>query len=92
VMLEVKDRGIGIEGKDLANVFEPYFRAKFSDTISRRGAGLGLTLVRQIIEAHGGQVQVESVAGQGSTFRLMFPTALSAPAEVVPMRHAREAV
>lgn len=92
VIIEVKDRGIGIEGGDVSHIFEPYFRAKFSDTISRRGAGLGLTLVRQIVEAHGGQVQVESVAKQGSTFRLMFPTALSAAAEVVPMRTAREAV
>src|SRR5687767_4282504 len=91
VIIEVRDRGIGIEGKDASHIFEPYFRAKFSDTISRRGAGLGLTLVRQIVEAHGGRVEVESEAGKGSTFRLMFPTALSAPEEVVAMRRAREA-
>ena len=92
VMIEVRDRGIGIEGGDLSHVFEPYFRAKFSDTISRRGAGLGLTLVRQIVEAHGGRVEVESVAGQGSTFRLMFPAELADAAELVPLRQAREAV
>jgi signal transduction histidine kinase len=92
VIVEVRDHGIGIDADDVTHIFEPYFRAKFSDTISRRGAGLGLTLVRQIVEAHGGRIEVESTAGQGSTFRLLFPTALSAPAEVVPMRHAREAV
>ncbi len=91
VIIEVRDRGIGIEGSDASHIFEPYFRAKFSDTISRRGAGLGLTLVRQIVEAHGGQVAVESEAGKGSTFRLMFPVALSAPEEVVAMPRAREA-
>jgi signal transduction histidine kinase len=91
VIIEVRDRGIGIEGSDASHIFEPYFRAKFSDTISRRGAGLGLTLVRQIVEAHGGKVEVDSEAGKGSTFRLMFPSALSAPEEVVAMPRAREA-
>ena len=91
VMIEVKDRGIGIEGNDLSHIFEPYFRAKVFDTITRRGAGLGLTLVRQIVEAHGGKIEVDSEAGKGSTFRLMFPAELADAAEVVPMRHAREA-
>jgi signal transduction histidine kinase len=75
VVLEVRDRGIGIEGADLTRIFDPYYRAKFSDTQTRRGAGLGLTLVHQIVSAHGGRVEVESQAGQGSTFRLLFPRA-----------------
>lgn len=91
VVIEVKDRGIGIEGGDASHVFEPYFRARFSDTITRRGAGLGLTLVRQIIEAHGGSAEVESVPGKGSTFRLLFPLELAATAEIVAMPRAREA-
>jgi signal transduction histidine kinase len=75
VMLEVKDHGIGIESDDLGRIFDPYYRARFSDTQTRRGAGLGLTLVQQIVSAHGGRVEVESQAGQGSTFRLLFPRA-----------------
>jgi signal transduction histidine kinase len=73
VIIEVRDRGIGIETKDAARIFEPYFRAQFSDTQTRRGAGLGLTLVQQILQAHGGSVEVESAPGVGSTFRLIFP-------------------
>jgi signal transduction histidine kinase len=73
VIVEVHDRGIGIGAKDLERIFDPYFRATFSDTQTRRGAGLGLTLVQQIVTAHGGNVEVESEPGKGSTFRLMFP-------------------
>ncbi|HEV7428982.1 MAG TPA: HAMP domain-containing sensor histidine kinase [Thermoanaerobaculia bacterium] len=73
VVIEVKDRGIGIDASDLAHIFEPYYRAQFSDTQTRRGAGLGLTLVQQIIASHGGTIEVESKPGIGSTFRLLFP-------------------
>src|SRR5205807_6564040 len=73
VIIEVSDRGIGIDAGDLAHIFEPYYRAQFSDTQTRRGAGLGLTLVQQIIASHGGTIEVESKPGSGSTFRLLFP-------------------
>jgi signal transduction histidine kinase len=73
IVIEVKDRGIGIEADDLVHIFEPYYRAQFSDTQTRRGAGLGLTLVQQIIASHGGTIEVESKPGAGSTFRLLFP-------------------
>ena len=75
VILEVKDSGIGIDPKELARIFDPYYRAQFSDTQTRRGAGLGLTLVQQILASHGGRVEVESEPGAGSTFRLLFPFA-----------------
>jgi signal transduction histidine kinase len=93
VVIEVRDRGVGIESKDLVKIFDPYYRARFSDTSTRRGAGLGLTLVQQILASHGGKVELESVFGSGSTFRLMFPVALGsgdAP-ERVSMGRAREA-
>jgi signal transduction histidine kinase len=73
VVLSVRDHGMGIDGQDLERIFDPYYRARFSDTQTRRGAGLGLTLVRQIVESHGGRVEVESKPGAGSTFRLLFP-------------------
>ncbi|HEV7768376.1 MAG TPA: HAMP domain-containing sensor histidine kinase [Thermoanaerobaculia bacterium] len=93
VIIEVKDRGIGIDVKDVTKIFDPYFRAKFSDTITRRGAGLGLTLVQQIVESHGGKVELDSVIGSGSTFRLMFPRSLasSAPTDFPTMVRTREA-
>ena len=91
VVIEVKDHGIGIDAKDAVKIFDPYYRAKFSDTTTRRGAGLGLTLVQQIVESHGGRVELESTPGTGSTFRLMFPRGLSGSPENVPALRAREA-
>ena len=73
VVIEVRDRGLGIDAKEMTRIFDPYYRAKFSDTTTRRGAGLGLTLVQQIVTSHGGRVEVESAPGSGSTFRLIFP-------------------
>jgi signal transduction histidine kinase len=93
VIIEVKDRGIGIGSGDLSKIFDPYYRAQFSDTITRRGAGLGLTLVQQIVTSHGGNVELESELGSGSTFRLLFPRALEsgAPHDLTTMSPAREA-
>ena len=73
VVIEVRDCGIGIHQEDLSRIFEPYYRAQFSDTQTRRGAGLGLTLVQQIVTSHSGRVEVDSTPGNGSTFRLLFP-------------------
>ncbi len=84
VILEVKDHGLGISASDLTHVFDPYFRAQFSDTTTRRGAGLGLTLVQQILASHGGKVEVESATGSGSTFRLLFPRDLGGEAAGIP--------
>ena len=64
---------MGIPADELRRIFEPYYRARFSDTETRRGAGLGLTLVQLIVQSHGGKVEVDSMPGQGSTFKLLFP-------------------
>lgn len=82
VIIEVRDRGLGIDSRDISRIFDPYYRARFSDTQTRRGAGLGLTLVQQIAVSHGGRVEVESKPGEGSTFRLLFPRTNSEPARV----------
>ena len=84
VIIEVRDRGIGIDNRDLDRIFDPYYRAKFSDTQTRRGAGLGLTLVQQIAASHGGRVEVDSEPGKGSTFRLLFPRVMSDETARVP--------
>jgi signal transduction histidine kinase len=85
VVIGVRDHGIGIRQEDVTRIFNPYFRAEFSDTQTRRGAGLGLTLVQQIVASHSGTVEVESTPGVGSTFRLVFPAsteqASTAPAQ-----------
>jgi signal transduction histidine kinase len=84
VVLEVKDHGLGIPSDDVSKIFDPYYRAQFSDTTTRRGAGLGLTLVQQILASHGGRVEVESEPGAGSTFRLLFPRDLANHAAPLP--------
>jgi Osmosensitive K+ channel histidine kinase len=73
IEIAVEDHGIGIPSNEVKRIFEPYYRASFSDTQTRRGAGLGLTLVYQIMKSHGGSVELDSTPGEGSTFRLLFP-------------------
>jgi len=92
VIIEVRDRGIGIAGKDIDRIFDPYYRAQFSDTQTRRGAGLGLTLVQQIVTSHGGRIEVVSAPGEGSTFRLLFPRSRSESQQPLPrFAHAPQA-
>ncbi|MGA7617225.1 MAG: HAMP domain-containing sensor histidine kinase [Thermoanaerobaculia bacterium] len=84
VVVAVRDHGIGIDEREIERIFEPYYRARFSDTETRRGAGIGLTLVRQIIEAHGGAIEVDSRPGEGSTFRMVFPMRKEIVGNAVP--------
>jgi len=71
--IDVTDQGIGIAKKHQGEIFEQFFRAPTGDVHTTKGSGLGLTLVKKIMEAHHGQVTVESSPGKGSTFRLKFP-------------------
>jgi two-component system, OmpR family, phosphate regulon sensor histidine kinase PhoR len=73
VFVEVHDHGIGIAAQDQAKIFEKFYRVSTGLTNEVRGSGLGLTLVRHIMDAHHGEVTVESHPGTGSTFRLSFP-------------------
>jgi signal transduction histidine kinase len=73
VVIEVRDRGIGIDAADLPSLFTPFFRTDRSRTRATGGVGLGLALARRIVEAHGGAIEVESVPDQGTTFRLRLP-------------------
>jgi signal transduction histidine kinase len=67
----VKDTGIGISAKDISRIFNKYFRSE--QAAGFKGTGLGLTISRSILEAHGGMVEVESVLGCGSTFTVKLP-------------------
>jgi signal transduction histidine kinase len=69
VVLSIKDTGIGIPQGRLKEVFEPFHQLDGSSTRHYGGTGLGLSLVRQIIEAHGSLLDVQSVEGKGSTFK-----------------------
>lgn len=75
VKITVEDRGIGISNSDLKHVFEPFYRSKEVVDAQIHGNGLGLALVKQIAEAHGGTVRAESNSGQGSKFTIELPAA-----------------
>ncbi|HMQ04080.1 MAG TPA: HAMP domain-containing sensor histidine kinase [Pyrinomonadaceae bacterium] len=68
--LSVEDRGIGIGGDDLRHIFEPFYRARNVVDAQIHGNGLGLALVKEIAEAHGGKVVAESELGRGSKFTI----------------------
>ena len=67
-MVEIQDTGCGIPPSRLFEIFEPFFTTR-SD-----GTGLGLTITKRIVEAHGGTIQVDSMEGTGTTFRVFLPT------------------
>ena len=69
VIVSVTDTGIGIPPSQLNDIFEPFHQLDGSSTRRYGGTGLGLSLVRQIIEAHGSMLEVQSVEGRGSTFK-----------------------
>lgn len=73
VEVEVRDTGVGIAPEHLPYIFERFYRADQSRARSTGGAGLGLTIVKQLVEAHGGRVHVESEVGSGSTFTFTLP-------------------
>lgn len=82
VRVAISDRGPGVSSEDADHLFEPYYRAASTADSGKDGVGLGLSIVKSIIEAHGGQVGVESRRGGGARFWFTVPTvgrAASAP-------------
>ena len=73
VKLEVADHGIGIARRDQSKIFEKFYRAGDPLVHNTKGSGLGLSLVRHITQAHGGEIAVESTPGKGSKFILSLP-------------------
>ena len=73
VFLEVQDNGIGIDQKHQDVIFDKFYRISSALVHDTKGSGLGLSLVKHIMTSHGGNIQVQSEVGKGSTFRLLFP-------------------
>ena len=73
IILKIKDDGIGIPKNEQLQIFEKFYRGKDASHFSTTGTGLGLTIVKQIVEAHGGEIQVESEPGKGSRFTVTIP-------------------
>jgi two-component system phosphate regulon sensor histidine kinase PhoR len=75
IVLSVRDRGPGIPIDEQPRVFERFYRARMARDRNVRGSGIGLALVKHIVEAHGGRLAVASVPGQGATFTVVIPAA-----------------
>ena len=73
VVVEVADTGIGISDEDQDRLFQRFFRAEGAILHAIEGTGLGLAIVKAIVDAHGGELSVESISGQGTTFRIALP-------------------
>jgi len=73
VEVAVTDTGEGIPAEDLANIFERFYRVDKSRTRTTGGSGLGLTIAKRLVEAHGGRIEVQSEPGKGSTFSFSLP-------------------
>ncbi len=90
VDVTVSDRGIGIAPADQKHIFDPFYRAPDVVSAQIQGAGLGLSLVRRIVEAHGGRIAVESAPGRGSAFTVTLPIARGGTSEGVVGEAASE--
>jgi signal transduction histidine kinase len=71
----VIDRGIGIDAEDLPHVFKPFFRGRRAADAQIHGTGIGLTVVRHVVDAHKGDVTVTSRPGEGTTVVVELPAA-----------------
>ncbi|MFD3156967.1 ATP-binding protein [Haloimpatiens sp. FM7330] len=73
IVIDIKDTGTGISEKDLPNIFERFYRSDISRNKHTGGSGLGLTITKSLVEAHGGKIEVKSKFGEGTTFSIKFP-------------------
>ena len=73
IVISIKDSGIGISSEDLPYIFERFYRADKSRSRATGGSGIGLAIVKFLVEAHGGIVTVESKPGEGSEFTVTIP-------------------
>ncbi len=98
VEVSVRDTGVGIPPEHLSSVFERFYRADGSRARTTGGAGLGLSIVKHLVELHGGHVRAESIAGEGSTFSFTLPVTWLQPniavtnSKVEGMKHDNSAV
>jgi signal transduction histidine kinase len=71
--LSVQDQGIGMDAKELRQIFQKFYRTKRAEASGEAGTGIGLSIVEQIVHHHGGKMEVTSQPGQGSCFTVVFP-------------------
>ncbi len=73
IIIKVKDNGTGISNKDLPHIFERFYRSDLSRSKDTGGQGIGLSITKALVEAHGGKIAVESSVGEGTTFTISIP-------------------
>jgi signal transduction histidine kinase len=73
IVVQIADSGVGIPQDELPFIFEPFYRVDKSRTKDTGGYGLGLSLCKTIMEAHGGRIEIESTSSVGTTVTLVFP-------------------
>ena len=80
VAIEVRDTGVGIPAEDIGKVFDRFHQVRSNAANQVQGVGIGLALAKELVEQHGGRIEVESQPGAGSTFRVILPAAVEAEA------------
>lgn len=73
LQISIQDFGVGMSSDELERIFDPYYQASHTETLKIRGTGIGLSLVKQLVEAHKGSIEVESAIGKGTVFILKLP-------------------
>ena len=73
IQIAIHDQGEGIPSREIPHLFDPFFRGERARQTQTQGSGLGLSLVKQVVEAHGGEIDVSSTPGAGSTFVVELP-------------------
>lgn len=85
IVIEVRDSGIGITPENIDRIFDRFYKVNAARTSNSSGAGLGLTMVKKIVELHHGTLEVESIPSQGSIFRMVFPIRQPAPQPITQL-------
>ena len=87
VRIAVKDQGIGMDHKEVKQIFQKFYRTKKAEESGEAGTGIGLSIVQQIVEQHGGRIEVTSRPGAGSCFTVVVPARAAAPVPTAAERH-----
>ena len=87
IYIAVKDQGIGMDQKEVKQIFQKFYRTKKAEESGEAGTGIGLSIVQQIVEQHGGRIEVTSRPGTGSCFTVVMAARAAAGVSAAAERH-----